>query len=311
MTTLAEPTFDLRTARLKAGKSAPELATVIDVHPATVFRWERRERQPGPGEVTSLSAALGVDRAIVSEFFLRGLQPVHSDGYPGRALRILRDRAGTSAGIVARSIGVPPHTVYNWESGRARIPAARVGELAAFFGTGPSELTGFLRRNSSCTLRSPEAASTGNRLRSLRSRKGLSIGALAPRLGVSAWALRNWELDRRKPTWHGIRQLALHLDVPIATIAQIVGLTPPPELRPAEWTPGSLGTVLRLLRNWSGLTQQELAVSCGCSGETVRGWEAARFAPSDGHRRTLEDLYRLDARSLIRAYPSTSRSVSV
>ena len=150
MTTLAEPLFDLRTARRDAGKSAPELATVVDVHPATVFRWERRERQPGPGEVTSLSAALGVDRAVVSEFFLRGLEPARSDGHPGKAVRILRDRAGVSAGVVARAIGVAPHTVYNWESGRARVPVAQIDHLAAFFGIGPDELTSFLRRNASC-----------------------------------------------------------------------------------------------------------------------------------------------------------------
>jgi len=129
MTTSAEPAFDLRTARREAGKSAPEPATVIDVHPTTVFRRERRERQPGPGEVTSLSAALGVDRALVSEFFLIGLEPVRSAGYPGKALRI-RERAGASAGLVARAApGVPPHAIYNWETGRARIPAARSGFL--------------------------------------------------------------------------------------------------------------------------------------------------------------------------------------
>ena len=307
MTTLAEPEFDLRTARRQAGKSGLELASVVDVHPTTVFRWERRERQPGPGEVTSLSAALGVDRAVVSEFFLRGLEPIHSDGYPGKALRILRDRAGASAGIVARAIGVPPHTVYNWESGRARIPTARVGDLAAYFGTGPAELAGFLRRNASCRLRRPETPSAGNRLRQLRLRKSLSIEALAPRIGVSPWTLRNWELDRRKPTWHGVRKLSLHLDVPISTVVQIVGLTPPPELRPSLWTAGSLGTVLRLLRNWSGLTQQELAGICGCSGQTVRGWEAGRFAPSAQYRLALEEIYRLEARSLLRAYPPASR----
>lgn len=310
MTTLAEPDFDLRTARREAGKTAPELANVIDVHPATVFRWERRQRQPGPGEVTSLSAALGVDRAIVSEFFLRDLEPVRSDGHPGKALRILRDRAGTSAGIVARAIGVPPHTVYNWESGRARIPADRVGDLAAFFGTGSEELTRFLRRNASILLRRPEAATTGNRLRSLRSRTGLSIEALAPRIGVSPWTLRNWELGRRKPSWHGVRKLARHLDVPIGTIVQIVDLTPPPELRQSLWTPGSLTTVLKLLRDWSGLTQLELAALCGCSSQTVRGWEAGRFAPSTRHRLALEELYRLDASSLLRAYPARSRTRS-
>ena len=168
----------------------------------------------------------------------------------------------------------------------------------------------FLRRNAACRPSRPETPSAGNRLRHLRLRKGLSIGALAPRIGVSPWTLRNWELDRRKPSWHGVRSLALHLNVPVATIAQIVGLTPPPELRPSTWTPDSLRTVLRILRNWSGITQAELAAMCGCSWQTVRRWEAGKFAPSDRYRRELERIYRQDQDSILGAYPLTSRATS-
>lgn len=128
MPTSAESAFDLRTARRKAGKSAPDLATVIDVHPTTVFRRERRERQPGPGEVTSRSAALGVDRALVSEFFLIGLEPVRSDGYPGKALRIRNEPERLRVSWPAPSECHPTRSTTG-RTGRARIPAARSGFL--------------------------------------------------------------------------------------------------------------------------------------------------------------------------------------
>ncbi|WP_371415509.1 multiprotein-bridging factor 1 family protein [Aeromicrobium sp. 9AM] len=51
--------------------------------------------------------------------------------------------------------------------------------------------------------------------------------------------------------------------------------------------------VLRLLREWAGMSQTDVARSCGCSVASVRAWEAGRTVPALRNRTALERLHAL------------------
>ena len=147
MTATVDTNFDLRSARLESRRSVPELASLLGVHSNTIFRWERRERRPGSQQITTLAAAIEVDRSDVSEYFFRGLGPIRSTGHSGSSLRVLRRKSQVPASALAIAVGVPLHTVYNWEGGRARIPEDRIPSLAGCLSMDAPELVAFLRLN--------------------------------------------------------------------------------------------------------------------------------------------------------------------
>ena len=91
-------------------------------------------------------------------------------------------------------------------------------------------------------------------------------------------------------------------DLPISHVANAAGVAFPSELDPSTWSPGQLPCLLRVLRDWSGLTQRALAVRVGAAVATVRGWESGRTQPGDRLRRRLEQVYRLPDGALLAAY---------
>ena len=91
--------------------------------------------------------------------------------------------------------------------------------------------------------------------------------------------------------------------MPVSTVARAAGVQPPELLDPRRWTPGDLPGALRVLRQWSGLTQREVAVHCACSVAAVRAWERGRCVPRPAGLRRLEELFGLGPDALVRALP--------
>ena len=48
----------------------------------------------------------------------------------GKNLKTIREKKGITRPSVASSLGVIPQTIYDWESGRTRLPAEYVYDLA-------------------------------------------------------------------------------------------------------------------------------------------------------------------------------------
>ncbi|VXB74240.1 hypothetical protein AERO9AM_20790 [Aeromicrobium sp. 9AM] len=97
---------------------------------------------------------------------------------------------------MATCLGVPMHTVYNWEAGRVRIPKARVQAIANCLETSPRVLVAVL-------VAGPPAgaapASDDSPLHLARRAAGLSVAGLAAEVGSSACSVRRWELGRCAP----------------------------------------------------------------------------------------------------------------
>jgi transcriptional regulator with XRE-family HTH domain len=295
----------LREQRTVLALSVADVAAQLDVHPNTIWRWERRERLPGPAHIRGLARVLDLSPAKVVEFFdeARTCGTERHESLRGHGLRRLRKAAAMTAPQVAQAVGVPAHTVYNWEHGRARIPLRHVPGLAEVLNLDANPLVDVLVRAPVAPLSTRNDPSTVTGLRRLRRRAGLSQRIVAERLGVSRHSVGVWEAGGRPPLY-AVRKLGRIYGVPVSTVAAAAGVVPPSELDPQTWKPGDLAPVLRVLRQWSGLTQQDIALACGCKQVTVRSWEAARSQPQPKFRARLETLFRLMPGSLIMLYAS-------
>ena len=293
----------LRDERLRRDLSASDVALRLSVHPTSVLRWERRERLPGPVHLSALARTLALDTAVIAEFFdeARPASDGPGPGARGHGLRPLRRAASVDVRTLARRLGVPPSTVYNWEAGRARVPQEQLDRLAGLLGLDEPGLTTLLACSPVAPRPEPVTA-----LRRLRRRTGLSQEQVARRIGTTRHRVGAWERGQRPPLW-AVRRLAHAYGVPVAGVARAAGLTAPPLLDARRWRPGDLPAVLRTLRQWSGLSQRGLAERCGCHPSSVRAWEGGRALPSAGSRERLERVYGLRPGSLLAACPPVSR----
>lgn len=287
----------LRTERARRGLRATDLAQEIGVHPMSILRWERRERLPGPVHIHALARALELEPAHVAGFFddARPAAAAAAASHRGQALRGLRWHRSVSAAHLADRVGVPASTIYNWEAGRARIPAERVPGLAEALGLSPEVLVARLAAPGTVLGRPRPPASP---LRRLRHRARLSQARAAAAAGVDRHALGSWERGAGTPPLAAIRRLATAYGAPVAHVARAAGIEPPHLLDRTRWSPGDLPGVIRTLREWAGLTQGELADRCGCSAAAVRTWESARVVPSGRMVARLELAFGLPAGAL-------------
>jgi transcriptional regulator with XRE-family HTH domain len=290
----------LRNLRRARGVTAPELSAMLSVSSSSVHRWERGERLPGPHHVRGLAQALDVPACEVTRFFdvVRSPTPPKA-GLHGTGLRRMRHARGFSGTELGDLVGVPAYTVYNWEAGRARIPVDRVPRLAAALDIDEERFARLVRQGPA-TPAAPPPQPLGQ-LAALRARAGLSQVQAAKRLGIARSSLRAWEAGKR-PTLYGIRAMADLYGVSTSKVAEAVGVPFPRQLDPSTWAPGDLPEAIRVLREWSGLTQRALAELCGAQKDTVRAWENARCRPTRRFRQALEQTLRLPHGALQAAY---------
>jgi DNA-binding transcriptional regulator YiaG len=97
-------------------------------------------------------------------------------------------------------IGVDKTTVFNWESGAASASLRALPGVIEFLGYDPGP--------------SPEATDPGRLVGPLHQRHGLSIGALADRLGVDPSTVRGWDQRGHKPGPQIYARLVEVLDLP-------------------------------------------------------------------------------------------------
>lgn len=269
------------------------------MHPTSILRWERRDRLPGPSHIRRLARGLAVETSDIAGFFDDVRPPAEDpvESVRGHGLRPLRHSAGVPAARLAAAVGVPPASIYNWESGRARIPQRHLPAIAEQLGLAAADLRRYLSAAPAAVGGGPPSSE----LRLLRRRTGLSQTQVARRIGVGRHSLGAWERGERPPL-AALRRLAGVYGVPVARVARAAGVTPPGLLDPRSWTAGDLAEALETMRLWAGRTQADVAERVGCSVSSVRAWESGRAVPGPTLRRRLEDGYGLPDGALLRAY---------
>lgn len=289
----------LRSERDRRGLRAADLAREIGVHPMSILRWERRERLPGPVHIHALARVLEIEPARIAGFFDDHRAAERPERIPpshrGAGLRALRLRAGVSVTTIAGAVGIPASTVYNWEAGRVRIPDRHLSSLAAALDLTP---TGLAARLAAPAGPVPTLGAPMSPLRRLRHRCRLSQSRTAAAAGIDRHALGAWERGESTPPLAALRLLGRVYGVPVDTVARAAGVQPPHLLDRRQWQPGDLPAVLRTLRQWTGLTQSQLAARCGCSSAAVRTWETGRTSPSARLLARLEHAFGLPAGAL-------------
>ncbi len=284
--------------RIAQGLDVASLANQLGVGRSTIYRWERRCRFPGPAHLRALARALDVSALDVSAFFDAARLPnPRLEGVPAVGLRALRKAHGMTGPALARMLDIPSHRVYNWERGASRITGPELSGLTKVFALTTEDLRHCLVQPSPRPARKPNFAPPAR----LRRSRGLSQVQAARALGVARSSLRHWEQGAPPPLGQ-LRHLALLYGVSVATVATASGVRAPVELRPQSWAAGDLPRVLYVLRNWSQISQAELADLCAVSVATIRNWERGRHQPVARHRHRLETVFRIPPDSLLCAY---------
>ncbi len=132
-------------------------------------------------------------------------------------LTALRKEAGISQAKVAETLRVSRQAVSKWESGKAAPSLAVYAALASLYRKSPDViLTGEEYRPLTSAL--CEGESFSDRLRSLRTDRGISQGELAEALEVSRQSVSKWERGEAEPDADRLIALSRILDAPIACL---------------------------------------------------------------------------------------------
>jgi len=96
-----------------------------------------------------------------------------------------------------------------------------------------------------------------------------------------------------------MRRLASVLKVETAVIANAVKAPAPALLDPSKWTVPLMPDVLEAMRNWAGLSKEQLAARVGVHPHTITRWISDVSRPDASRLNRLEDALGLSRGTLI------------
>ena len=167
----------LRAARYRRGLNVSQTGAVLGVDPSTVWWWEAGRRPHLVDHRRRISTFIANDDEgqVVSQ---------SAEGFPesklGAAIRQRRQDLGLTLENAARSFGVSPWTLMNWEHDRC-VPTDRYYPiLIRFLGHDPW----------------PEPTTVAERLRAARLGRGLSQEQAAAMMQVNPDSISDWEAGR-------------------------------------------------------------------------------------------------------------------
>jgi transcriptional regulator with XRE-family HTH domain len=275
----------LAQARLRTGLNRVELGRLLHVGPAAIYRWESGLGCPPPDRLDALARALGLtatelDNALVDH------PPSRFDGVrlPGLGA-VLRHR-GVRRRQVRQLLGVSLSTVYEWESGRTRVPRRVIGLFADACQMEQEELV-----RQACA--GPRPASPRSALAAIRRRAGMTQREAAAVLRLSPSTLSRYENGHRAVRLPLARRLARAYSVKLGTVLAACDVVPPRMLLTPTWTPEQLPRILADLRVAAGASKSQVARSAQVGHSTVGRWETGESRPSRLALATLEATYEL------------------
>jgi transcriptional regulator with XRE-family HTH domain len=147
-----------------------QTAERIAAHPKSVNNWEAGRTRPSLRHLGRVIEFLGYDPRPVAETL-------------GEQLRRHRQGLGCSQGEAARTLGVSPSVLSWWETSRRKPRGRYLEKVHAFLDDDPR----------------PTPTTIGEQLKRHREQLGLTLTAMARRLGVVQSTLCRWEAGEREP----------------------------------------------------------------------------------------------------------------
>lgn len=131
----------------------------------------------------------------------------------------------------------------------------------------------------------------GELLREWRTKRGLSLGALAQQTALNKSTLSRWESGKVAPRLHEIERVLGAIDVSSEQRKQVLSALESPRavqtLAKEGDSPPVAGDLLRAMRLRRGMTQAQAAERAGVAQSMVARWERSDDRPTDEHLHSL------------------------
>ncbi len=207
----------LRSLRERFDLTQEELARLLQVSPVTVTAWETAKSRPRKANLAQIVALRAMGQAQVDAALGREAAPA---AVKPPQMKRLRKRLALTQSDLAKLLGVSTASVTSWEAGKSEPGRENRRSIAQLRGLTRKEASQRMGRSSErpgrperASKSAPRAARKGAAglspadIRAIRQKAGLSQGALARLVRVSANSVSNWETGRTAPRRAAVQKL--------------------------------------------------------------------------------------------------------
>ena len=193
---------ELRRLRQERGLTLQQLALRSGSREGSIWHYEHGRTHPSPRVVAALAEAL----AVSPEQLARLLPPEPETTPFGRELKRLRQERGLTLAQLEERVGCGVSNLSIYERGWQRPRVDTLEALAWALGVPEERFAELLPPR-------PKPTPFGRELKRLRRERGLKLGELATRSGLSAGSLSGYEHGRNRPRAASLAALARALGV--------------------------------------------------------------------------------------------------
>lgn len=260
--------------RKKLGLSQEELAEKLNISQKSISKYERGSRRPSYEVLVSMAALFGV-----TTDYLLGVDGGEKD--MKNRVKELREENGMKQSELGKLLNVQDAAISKYESGDIPLTGEKIIQLAEYFGVSTDYLLGLEDIMETNEKSNEIVHRTGQNIKNLRERKGLTQQELAVRVDVAQSTVANWESGRREPDINILIRIAKLFNV---TLDELVmkELTPPIPMYARN---------LAYLRRKHDMTQADVANLLGVSKATSCKYENGDVEPNVEQLIKLADFF--------------------
>lgn len=263
--------------RKGSGMTQEDLAEALNISRSTLAGYEAENKKPSFDVTLRIAKHFGV-----TTDYLLGVDGGEKN--MKNRLKELREENGMKQSELGKLLNVQDAAISKYESGDIPLTGEKIIQLAEYFGVTTDYLLGLEGRDSmEIKEKSNEIVHrTGQNIKNLRERKGLTQQELAVRVDVAQATVANWESGRREPDINILIRIAKLFNV---TLDELVmkELTPPIPMYARN---------LEYLRKKRGMSQQEIAELVGLKNKSsISLIEAGKYELSVANLEKLADFF--------------------
>lgn len=260
--------------RRASGMTQEELAEALNISRSTLAGYEAENKKPSFDVTLRIAKHFGV-----TTDYLLGVDGGEKD--MKNRVKELREENGMKQSELGKLLNVQDAAISKYESGDIPLTGEKIIQLAEYFGVSTDYLLGLEDIMETNEKSNEIVHRTGQNIKNLRERKGLTQQELAVRVDVAQATVANWESGRREPDINILIRIAKLFNV---TLDELVmkELTPPIPMYARN---------LAYLRRKHGMTQADVANLLGVSKATSCKYENGDVEPNVEQLIKLADFF--------------------